>query len=120
MRNTNRLDKIAKSTGLVFGIIFFAVIFMGTVFPFGIALDSNAYLQSAVAIIYPIGLFIGIKRKGFGTMVCIVSMVAYAVAYILTNTIVNYTFLIVYVLIQMIPVTIYIFAWFYHRQMKIN
>jgi hypothetical protein len=120
MKNPNRLDKIAKSTGLVFGIIFCAIILIGIVFPFGIALDSKAYLQSAVSIIYPIGLFIGIKRKGSGTLVCIVSIVAFAFTYILSNKIVNYMFLIVYILIQMLPVALYILSWYYHRQVKIN
>lgn len=118
------IDKSAKTTGKVFGILFFMVIVILTAFPFGIGLDSKAYLQSAIALIYPIGLFIGLKWKGPGILVCLVSMAADMVTVFafrsanVTFSIKTYIFYTVLYLIQMIPVTLYILSWHYHRKLK--
>lgn len=72
-------------------------------------------------IIYPIGLFIGLKWKGTGALVCIVSMVAYMVVS-LSYLPVNFTFppeffifWTVLFLIQITPETFYILSSYYHR-----
>ena len=89
MKNLNRIDRTVNIIGLIFGIFFFVAIFIGTVVPLGIALDTKAYIQSAIAIIYPIGLFIGIKFKRLGIVVCLASMVASISVYFYDRTVVN-------------------------------
>lgn len=120
MKKLTPIDKSANTTGLVLGILFFVVIFIGTFNPLGIRLDTKAYVESAVAILFPVGLFIGLKWKGLGILVCFLSMVASVFIYLYDRTIVNYTFIIVLFLIQMLPLILYIISWYNHRKMKIN
>lgn len=126
MKNLIQIDDKAHTAGLVFGILFFAIILITTVFPFGIGLDTEAYIHSAIFILYPTGLFIGLKWKGFGIIVCLVSMSAY-IAINFLNLPENFEFPIqffafwtVLFVIQMIPVTLYIISWYNHRKIKVN
>lgn len=120
MKKLNRIDKIANVSGLVLGILFIVLFLIGTVFPFGAALDTKAYLESGIHMIYTIGLFIGLKWRASGVLLCLVSIVASIIIYFIGRTVVNYTFVIVFFLIQMIPVTLYILSWHYHRQPKLE
>ena len=118
MKNLTRINKTANIIGLVFGILFSLTIFIGSFAPLGVALDTKAYIQSAIAIVYPIGLFIGLKRKSLGILICFASIVASVFTYSYDRTVLNYTYLIVFFLIQMLPVTLYILSWYYYRQTK--
>lgn len=124
MNKKSHFDKISKNTGLAFGIVFFVVIVITTVFPFGIGLDKEAYIQSAIFVLYPIGLFIGLKWKKIGIIVCLIGITAYMTANFVSLP-ENFTFPIQFVafwtilfLIQMIPVILYIISWYYHRQIS--
>lgn len=119
MDKLNRTNKLANFLGLSFGIVFTVIFLIGTVFPFGAALDTKAYLESGIHMIYTIGLFIGLRWKGPGILICLVSIVTSVIVYFVGRTTVNYTYVIVFPLIQMIPVSLYIVSWCYHRQMKI-
>jgi len=120
MKKLNRIDKIANISGLVFGILFIVILLIGTVFPLGIALDTKAYLESGIVMIYAIGLFIGLRWKGTGALICLISIAASVVIYFIGRTVVNYTYIIVSSLIQIIPVTLYALSWHFHRQAILN
>jgi len=126
MKYLNLIDKKANTIGLIFGILFFVVILIFTAFPFGIGLNTEAYIQSAIFILYPIGLFIGLKWKKFGIIVCLIGITAYMAANFLSLPenfafpIQFFTFWTILFLIQMIPVILYIISWYYHRKTKIN
>ena len=125
MKKLSLIDERAKSAGLVFAILFSLGIAVMAV-PFGAALESKDYIQLVISSMYPIGLFIGLKWKGLGALVCLVGLAAFMVAYIsdpsvsFTYSIQIFIFWTVLFLFQMIPVTYYILSWYYHRQSKVN
>lgn len=119
MDKLNRIDKLANPLGLVFAILFIVIFLMGTVFPLGAALDTKDYLESGINMIYVLGLFVGLKWKASGILICLISIVASIIIYFIGRTVVNYIYVIVFFLIQMIPISLYILSWKHNRQTKV-
>ncbi len=108
--------------GLVFGIVFSLLILLMAAFPLGKSPTSKDYIYIAIYSLYPLGLFIGLKWKGIGGLVCMAGFVSVLVIMIselkpgikFNNTI----FWVVLFFIQMIPVILYIRFWYHSWKLK--
>lgn len=117
MKMLSQINNRVNRVGLIFAILFSVGIIIMAL-PFGAALQTKDYVQLSIALIYPIGLFIGLKWKIPGVLVCLAGLVAFIIAYKVDST-VSFTFSsqiiifwIILMLIQMIPVVLYILAYF--------
>jgi dolichyl-phosphate-mannose--protein O-mannosyl transferase len=90
-------------------------------FPMGNYNTTKDYIEIAILCIYPIGLFLGLKWQGLGGLISLAGFI-----YIVIRSVIQYfpmksasnneiIFFVVLFLIQMIPVTLYLLSWYYHR-----
>jgi dolichyl-phosphate-mannose--protein O-mannosyl transferase len=112
---------VAKSVGLVFAILFSLMLLVLAAFPMGNYNTTKDYIEIAILCIYPIGLFLGLKWQGLGGLISLAGFI-----YIVIRSVIQYfpmksasnneiIFFVVLFLIQMIPVTLYLLSWYYHR-----
>ena len=118
----NKLHKVANTFGILFAVLsaflfwFLAWSYQGQ--------NPITPIEVTIFSLYPLGLIIGLKWKGFGGLICIAGFFAALIIMIIEYGFFDlksdFKFFIILSVIQMIPITLYILSWHYHRQSKAN